>query len=326
MKNSLNEIVVLSIFKHLPKEAEITSYIMDSLHLNKRSAYQKIVGDKDFSYDEVVTLSMNLGFSIDKIIEENHHKPDFFKSQNDSSSDEYLSKTYFNMLQTYCDQIENYNKAEQVEIFATLYNLSPVNTITCNYLTRFLYYRWFHQQQNTRLNFQYSDLILPSEMVAIMRKIAHYTATVSDVTCIIDQNTILDTIKEIQYYYRRNLITDAELYLLKEDILNYLSIFERTALTGTNYMGSIYNLYLSNTNIRACTRYINADGKSESQFYVYSINPIKVYDPETCLMHKKWIESQLENSINISRSGEQQFEDFFNKQYEYGLNMDKIMY
>ena len=149
--------------------------------------------------------------------------------------------------------------------------------------------------------------------VTIQVRQAHDT----NVSFLLDKNTFLNTIKSIQYYYKRNLVSDVELPLIAKEMEAVIENFEKVAQTGENFYGTQANLYLSYLDIDSYNIYANYDGIEEIYTSLYSIYPVRITNPAIYRMQKKWMDSLMKNSTLITRSNESLQVRFFNKQRQY---------
>jgi len=168
---------------------------------------------------------------------------------------------------------------------------------------------------NLPLNFHFKDAVLPEEIYIRYKQLKQYEDKLSSCHIIIDPNVFYNLLKDIEYYYKRNLITDEELDILKKELLEYLSFFESTARNSTE-TGPVYNWYISSLGIDFNSSFCIMDGHLFSSFYVHSINGITLTDPEACSMHRQWLYSLRKYATLVSGSNESQLADFCNKQMQ----------
>jgi len=323
MAKELNKRVIDTIYKYLPEDKNIISFLMDLLNLGRESAYRRVRSDIPFTFSEISRISLALGFSIDEVVEKKDDRI-FFDLQ--SPKDASPSESFYNMILQHHDLIMRLYNAENTEILISQNHLSSVLSIYYDHLFKFMYYKWCHQINKVPLNFYLADTVVPEEIVSIYKKIRYYGPRINNNTYIIDKNIYLNTVKEIQYFYQRKLISDEELNHLKKDLLAHIETLETYIRDGVNKEGYTFNYYLSLFEIESNVSYLEYDGKTESHLWLYATNPIIIKSPEVCAIHKAWLESLIKYSIQIAKSNELMQAEYFNQQYEYINNIDKIMY
>jgi hypothetical protein len=175
------------------------------------------------------------------------------------------------------------------------------------------------QTGNGRLNYYFSDLTVPREINDMLDKIRYYAFQLknNNITVIFDHYVFNNTIKEINYYYKRGLIKEKELFLIKKDIANMINFAENLSQTGVSKEGSKYHFYLSTFNIDSNTIYTEFDLYKESQIWVNTINPIVIGNQEISFIQKQWLNSLKRYSTLISQSNEICQFEFFSEQREY---------
>ncbi|MFV0328965.1 MAG: helix-turn-helix domain-containing protein, partial [Dysgonomonas sp.] len=67
MKN-INAIIIQKIIDSIPPNMKLAEFLMDKLGLCKESAYRRIRGDVAFTIEQIMHVSLELGFSIDELV------------------------------------------------------------------------------------------------------------------------------------------------------------------------------------------------------------------------------------------------------------------
>ena len=313
MENKTKSILIKKILESIPYNIKSTNYLMDILELGRESVYRRLKGDIAFTLDEIITLSTNLGFSIDEIIAETKSdKVIFGISSNVNLSDK---ETYhFNDFSL--DILTNLHKVDECNITSIL-NKVPFLFITDKeYLSRFFYYKWKHQFDKVPLDYCLSDVKIPEEFKATCKKKQHYAKHINT-TFILDSNIFYNTFKEIKYYYERGLIENEELQNIKHEISDLLNDLQTIMQQGINEMNSRLFFYISSMHIDNSSSRIDSNNKSLIFMDLYSESCIYTSDPQFCKLHKKKMDSLKKYSILISESNEKMQAEFFSQQKRY---------
>lgn len=315
MKTSLNEMLISVIEKSLPSEKKIVSYLMNLLNLSRESAYRRIRNDIPFTFKEIIAISLDLGFSIDEMIGQNIQDRIFIDVPVSKSIDPV--ENYTEMLEA---SISLYKKLSEHSDSSLIYALNqPIFSSFMNLelLQKFHFYRWKDRMQDMPLGFYFSDFELPSQITAIHKKYRYYFTKLNNMTLILCPNTTHSVVREINYFYRRMLISKEELMKLQNEMLRSIDVFEKETQKGISENGIKLDIYVSRLHIPSnsiWSKYNN--GKSAVQFF-NNIFPATIYDSRISNNHKKWIDCLLKYSTLISQSNEIQRSEFFNKQREY---------
>jgi hypothetical protein len=287
---------------------------MEHLELSRESAYRRIRGEIPFSVEELANLSIHLNFSVDDImngIKKDRASFDFIPGNIDSYS------AFLQMLQKSYLHIKTLVEAQELETIQAFNRLPPICLVCHDQVFKFTYYKWLHQNKDTSSNFTFSELTPPQELSVWQKKIQEEMMKMKNNTVILDPNIFLNLIQDIMYYYHRNLINKGELIALKEDIADLIQVYETIARTGGLNPAAHINLYLSPLCIGTNIGYTFYDGTHEAFFWIFTVNPIRIYNSEICLVQKKWLNSLKRQSTLISQSNEILQTEFFNTQRNY---------
>jgi hypothetical protein len=133
---------------------------------------------------------------------------------------------------------------------------------------------------------------------------------------ILDRNAFSSMVKDIDYFYRRRLLTEDDRENLKEEILDLLTFIEDIAATGLLRSKTEMSIYLSDVALESSYIHFETDIFESSLQYTYFVDTLSFNNPVVCQTQKKWIESLKRYSTLITQTGEMQCMDFFNEQRE----------
>jgi hypothetical protein len=150
-----------------------------------------------------------------------------------------------------------------------------------------------------------------------LRKKLFANLKISSATIIFSPHIYLSTIKDIQYFYRRKLLTGEDLALLYKDILDLVDFVEKITQIGFPNSNTQIDFYLSQLFIHSDTMYLQYEDLSETHYWIYTASPIIIRNPEICGMQKKWLQSLKKQSTFITLSNDILQTEFFDKQREY---------
>jgi hypothetical protein len=314
MKTDINHKIVELVLKNIPPNVKPVSFLMKHLDLSRESAYRRIRSEIPFSIEELSHLSVHLNFSIDNVmngIKKDRASFDFTPGTSDSYS------AFLSMLQKNYIHVKSLAEAKDLETLMAFNRLSPICQVFHDQIFKFIYYQWLHQNRETSSNFTFSELSLPPDLTIWQKKIQTEIRKITNNTVILDPNIFLNLIQDVTYYYQRNLINKDELTAIKSEIADLIQLYETMARTGVLGPGACIYLYLSPLCIGANIGYSYYDGIHEAFFWTFTVNPIRIYNSEICLIQKKWLCSLKRQSTLISQSNEILQTEFFNTQRNY---------
>jgi hypothetical protein len=308
------EQLATKVLDSIPQNIKPIDYLMEKLNISRESAYRRMRGDISFTFEEVTNLSMDLGFSVDEIIGMSQEKRIFFDLSTSSLSKP--EENFLTMFREYSNYVESVTKGKNIEIFSAINKISLFLLAEYNSLFKLFYYKWIHQTYNYSINKPFSEIVIPPEIMDLRKKFQLNVDNISNLNYIIDRDIFLSIVREIQYYRNRNLITDEETLLLKQDLLQLLKRMELLMQKGTNEKGRIWNFYLSLLDIETNSVCSSSDHDMASLYWVYSVNAVVIRNREICTMHKKWLESLKKYSALVTLSNEILQAEFICKQRE----------
>jgi hypothetical protein len=324
MDKQLNDNAISKVLNNISQNIKLTDYLMDTLDISRESVYRRLRGDIPFTFDEIIKLSLDLNFSIDEIIGQNEKSRVFFDLIENRSFNP--QQTFLALLGDYHQYITSMRNAENIETTNAINRVLMWLALDFDHIFKFAYFKWAHQTYKISANTNFSEIEISPEIILLRKKINHDLKYIAHSSYILDQRVLLHTIREIQYYYRRKLITEAELLLIKEDLMGLVDKVEAIARTGINSVGATVDFYLSSVSIESNSMHTFYDNKGVSYFWIYSLSPVSINNADACMLHKKWLDSLRRYSILITQSNEILQEEFFYKQRKYleGITDDML--
>ncbi|MDR2954465.1 MAG: hypothetical protein LBV43_05240 [Prevotella sp.] len=320
MKHNEDSILVGKILENIPEKINPVDYLMEELNLSRDSVYRRINGKKSFTYHEIVKLSSILNFSLDEILY--IHNNDFSEEFRKSSGTNIETSIYL-MLKRFLALTERYVKASgDKEIVMSANRLPDMFMAKFDILFRFICYRWMHLMREFPLDYPFENFKLSKDITSVRNDLASHTNSLKNTTFIFDENLYLNVIKDIQYFYKRKLISENDFHVMKESLFSLVD-WGKSVMLYDHLDRSAY-FYLSTLNIISTSVYFKFDEVEQTDVWSFLPNPISLSDKIACATHIKWLYSLRRYSALVSGANENIVHDFFNRQYEYVENMDKI--
>lgn len=322
MNDNIDYILVEKILKSIPEKINPVDYLMEVLNLSRDSVYRRINCKKSFTYREIVKLSSILNFSLDEML---HIQNNSFTKEYIKSSDTNIETSIYLMLRHFRILADNYVRAkDNKEIVMSANRLPDTFIVGYDILFRFICYRWMHLMREFPLDYPFQEFKLHNNIVSACNDLLQSGKGINYNTFIFDENLYLNTIKDIQYFYKRRLISDSELRLMKDSFIALIDMGKDEMLY--HYLDKSSSFYLSTLNIPSSTIYFRYDDKEETDIWSFLPNPIYLNNKVTCATHRKWLYSLRRYAALVSGANENILYDFFEKQYGYVENMDNVSY
>jgi len=315
MKHLTRDILIKTIRENIPAGVNLTTYLSDILNIGRESAYRRIRGEINFTFEEVVILSQDLGFSIDNTIGMRRDENALFNIhilQDMDYFDIYVSKMlqYGKMFRKMGEQL-NAKARMSVNTLPYLFHIKYES------LSRFRIYKWLYQNQKLGIYDKFADFTLPEKVLNAHNVLYRDIQNIKNFTIIIDHNVFWSAVKDVEYFYKRGLLSYDDLIILKKELHDIVNTVEQMATNGASKWGAKMVIYVSSVDIEASYIHFEYGDSQFSQVRIFSISAIDSYDKGLCRIQKDWIESLKIYSVLISKSGEIQRFQYTNKQREH---------
>ncbi len=325
MDQNIHQQLIATIRSYMPEGKNIGDFLADILRIGKVSVYRRVRGDVPFTLDEVARISSELDFSLDRIIGVKKPKKAIFDLQLLNPAEP--AEVYAEAMQNYGNLLQRTISSSNFHLRIAINTLSYILLHNRPELSKFRFYRWLYQTQKVTPNFLLSEFDLPDQITSAQKKFFAIAQHIPFFTIIMSRQIFQPIIREINYFFRRNLISENELEKLKKELLEIVDYIEELALNGESPNGGKVEIFLSSIDLESSYLHVEYDNQAYCLLRVYSINALESVNVKICDLHKEWIESLKKFSILISRSGEIQRFEFLNKQREYireiGNNLDE---
>ena len=321
MNHKIQDKLIATIREIIPEGTNLTNYLSDLLNIGRESVYRRLRGEINFTFDEVATLSQDLNFSLDNLI-------GIKKDANALFNIHMLQKIDY--LDIYVNKMLAYGKLFR-ETSAQMPTRARISANTIPYffhisyeaLSKLRIYKWLYQNQKINPGDKYADYILPKKVIDTHTTFFQDIQTVPKITMIMDNNVFWSVTKDIEYFLKRNLLSDEDLIVLKQELHRMVDALEQMASDELCRNGVEVEMYISAVDLEASYLHYEYGDNQFVQVRIYSISAIDSFDPAIGNIQKQWMESQKRYSVLISGSGEMQRFEYMNKQREYINNISK---
>ena len=322
MNNKLQQNLISLIRERVPKEKNLANYLAEKLMLGRESVYRRLRGEIYFTFEEIATLSLDLGFSVDNLIGAKKTENALFNIHMLHSA--VCLKIYMNKMAEYGKMFREMSVNPKTKVRVSINSLPYYFHIGYENLSRFRMYKWLHQTQKIGVNDKFADFKLPEEVLETHKTFYEDIHKLPNITIIMDNNIFWSAAKDIEYFYRRGLLSDDDLEILRGELLDIVDVLENAATKGVSRSGAKLSIYYSSVDLEASYLHFESGNKHFAQVRVFSISAIDSYDERLCDIQKQWIESLKKYSVLISGSGEIQRFEYMNKQRGYINKIPKL--
>ena len=299
--------------KKVPEKSKLVEILMETLCMGKGAIYRRLRGEVPFTFNEAVEIAEKLDMSLNSLLYADSVQVDRFEL----TIIEYtnMNEMDYKQWEDYVSLIDTAKNDPHSEI-AESSNLLPViiygqfDTLAKYYLFK---YQYLFYSSEERIHF--SDLDVPERVYRIYRSYFNATKHFAHTTLIWDYRIFRYLVTDIRYFSSINLITKADIELLREDLFALLDYIERIALTGCfKETGKPVSLYISDIYLDSDYSNIQIHDFYMSHVRTFILNSIASTDQTSFQQIKNWINSLKKSSTLITQSGAAYRADFFEKQ------------
>ncbi len=296
------------LLANIPSDSKPLVFLSEALGISRESVRQRLNGKIPFTFEDILSLSAKLNFSIDELLKDEKSGYAFFGLYNKSLFNEESS--FLNMFKIIHKQTEENSKFKDNLLTLSANRITAYVSNPFYYLFKFYYYKWTYLFVHTSLNYKYSDVQIPEELEILRQQSLEYTAK-HNVTFITDRNFMYNTIREIKYYIDRGLIEGEDILLIKNDLKNFIDYYFSFSddSFGNN---TTYDVYISSLNIESSTSHITYDNNVLSTTWTYDDSGMYTVDPDLCKLQKHWLDSLKKYSTLISGSNQKMQAELYN--------------
>jgi len=290
---------------------KIVSILADILCLGKEAIYRRLRGEVRFTFDEVATISLSLGFSIDNIIGIKNKERAIFDLNLVETDD--VNRNYLKRLEEYINLLKRANKRPEAKLKCAFNSLPYFFYLHYENLAKFKLFKWAYQVKKL-YSLPYREMEISKETIAAQKIFVTETRNIRSSSIILNQDIFSSFIREINYFHTLNLIDEDDIQVIKDELNQLLTEMELLTISGTYNTGADVLLYLSNINIDASYILLNYDVHSYAHLNLYGISGIDSQSNKVCQTHNEWIDSLKRYSMLITHGGEMQRYKFFQEQ------------
>ena len=318
-KLNVHEEFIEALEAKISKKSELADLIADSLFIEKESAYRRLRGDVQFSFQEVITLAKKLNISLDKIMDiaPLKSRPFYLKLVNYAEP----QALDYAMAEEYVSVLKEIVEDPQAQLGGTVKMFPDVIHLKFKNITRFYFFKWIYQYGNNAQPAKFQNVKADSRILDILSEQLYLLQQIKNSYLIFDSDVFKDFIKDVHYFHEIDLLTLEDVKLLQEDLMLLIDYVEYISNRGINEHGNNVEIYITNVDFDTGAVYIDSDKYKLIFIRCFTLHDITSLDRYTLDTVKQWMNALKRTSLKISESAEIQRKKFFNQQRKYVKEM-----
>jgi hypothetical protein len=306
----VQEILIKKLKETVAPNVSLSEELADLLNISSDSAYRRLRNETEFTLKEVHAIARHFNISIDSL----------FAFKNDFVTCNYIKLTdsadnFEKYLGSLAAQLKGLRQLANRKIIYAAEEVPIFHSLGTDPLRAFKLFYW----QRSVLNVpeyqskQYATDIVPEKLMQLAGEIHESYKHVPSVEIWTD-NTILTTVKQIEFYYESGAFGN------KEDALLVLSHLDKMVDSLNGYSehqgkvqgsGENYKLYNSDLVIGTNCIHIRTDHFTSSYISFNTLNSLTTTNQVFCEEIEHWMKNLMKKSTLISGSAEKQRFRFF---------------
>lgn len=314
MKYFFNNQIVNIVKSNTKPDDNLVDVVMNTLSVGKEAAYRRIRGEVPFTFSEIAKLASVFRFSLDSIIAVSF--PELAVVNTRFFNTNQMYKDYKQTVESFYTLFKEMNRSSNSK-GCTASNVIPF-TMYGKYenLSKFKLYRWMHQMDISFSSTSFSEMKMPDEVWTLHQDMLKEADYLEDFCYVLDRNIFSTFVNDINHFIQLGFISTEDRLLLKNELLDLLSMFERVVKEGGISPQNKVSVYISSIDFDSSYSYFETEDMSVSSMRVYAVNTLTTQDKNFFDTQKKWIESLKRYSVLISGCGEMERVKFIAKQKE----------
>jgi hypothetical protein len=297
-----NTLLVEHIKKHLPAGARLHSYLMDTLFLSKEPAYRRIRGEIPFTFEEVVKLAANLGFSIDNIVQQSMSDSNIVQFNMPVNVEASVFEKFSNNLDINISVAKQFETAKNLNVKVAI-NRIPWMLLPYPNLFKFEICRFLRYYGQIDFTTTFANIDIPASLLDKNKQLAYYVSKIHNLNCICDKHIFDKVIEEIKYIYDNNFLGKEDLLKLQNELYQFLQKLLDANIGVSNIFGDNCNFFICSTFIDTNIIHIEMNDKVLDQFWIFIEMPIVIKNnPTMSYLQSRLIESRKAFSSLITKS------------------------
>ncbi|MCD8079079.1 MAG: hypothetical protein LUF04_01290, partial [Bacteroides sp.] len=178
-------------------------------------------------------------------------------------------------------------------------------------------FKWLYQQDavvGEHTIFSYEDVELTQELRVRQQYLVEVSREFDRSVYIWDNRAFFSLVNDIRYFRDVQMISEENIWHLKNEMLQILNEVEALAKTGAFPNGNELQMYVCHINFETSCAYVQSGEEKMSLIKVYNLNSILSHDQRVFDNLKGWIQSLRKFSTLITQSAEVQRYKFFKEQ------------
>lgn len=312
--NTIHGRLLYAIKGRLPQN-HIAGKLMDLLCIGKEAVYRRLRGEVYFSLEEVATIALEFGISIDDIIVSSNH-PNNRTFQYKTTEFVDLSEDDYYQMEEWVQVLKNIVQSPTLEVGEAGNALDHVFIYSHIHLCHFYHFRWKYQHKGFGAVKHFKEIGIAERHRNLQLQHMELSKQVKKTCYVWDYMIFQYIVNDIIYFRDICLLDKDDVENIKKDLKCLLDDLELIAERGCYETGNAVQLYISELNANETYSYYQCESFNLAMVKTFTLSALSSLNMQTTNEIRDLILSQKRQATLISASGEMQRIKFFRKQRE----------
>lgn len=312
-ENLLTEGFLRELNRLRSKKSSLAHEISHILDMDETSVYRRLRGAVRFSIDEMGLLAHRFNISLDSLLSEQPEgdyqawKMDLLLIANENGLD-------IDAMERNIPMIEELPEKAEIEVGGSLGCLTRHFYMYYKQLWRFMHFKWGRYYSNSHYYDSFSTVQIHPRLSDLLETHLLRYKKIKYCFFIWDSLIIRKLVNDVLYFKSMAALTEEDVSLIKQDIIEFLNNCEQIATKGKFEGCDKFELYISPINIDTSHVYTHYGERWLYSVEVYGIRPMITTKAHICEEFCRNINRLKKASVLISQSAERERRTFFNEQ------------
>ena len=300
------------IRRKIPHRAMLANTITDLLGIDKDAVYRRLRGEVSFSFAEMAIIARSTGISLDIIagIESAQSKP----AKMNISRQVDPTEVDYEMFEGHVNLLKSIDNDPATQIMGAGNMFPHYLYLDYEHFTRYYLFLW-NQTSGYGDARPFHEITIPERLRTLQKETCTYAKRVSSTLFVFDPLIFQRLVTNIQYFAKVRLINEADVALIKNDLICFLENVENLAVKGKyEETGNEISIYISDVDCDTNYSCLKSKNIQLTLFWAFILNANVTFDSDVFNEACAWIRSLQRMSTLISVSGEKVRATFFDMQ------------
>jgi len=296
----------------IPQRGKLAETLVETLGIEKEAVYRRLRGSVPFSFQEVYTIAVHFGLSLNSIAE--NTSPLTCQLTMFTIEFPYPQEEHYRKLENFTLSLSRLKDDVNSESGAIGSIIPPSICVNYERIYKFHILKWVHQFGNSRQIKSFSEINIPERLKQLNHEFVENVRCAPKSIYVFDRRFIEYFINDVRFFFDIRQIKKEDILLLKGDLHLLINDLERYSNNGCFDTGKKVEIFLANIHIDANYNYIDASEFKLTILRSLAFTDSYSFDEAVFMNMKNWLDFLKRTSTLISEGNTAERIRFFEEQ------------